>query len=586
MRKKKFDPEKWGNKDKKGTQKTVNTSGKPTVYMFSSNVDNCFQAENILSTNVLKEVNELLQKVEEAKADLTSTYEAWLQIGFALSHAFGENGREFYHRFSQFHPEYDQAACNRQFDHCLRSNKQRITVNTLFYLAAKAGIQVTTKKSYKQEPVKPDSLPDEVFRNLPSILERACAAATSHEERDVILLGSLGVLSSCIPNWSGLYSGGRVYPNLYLFVFAEASAGKGMLNYCRRIVYPIHKALREESAELKRVYQQEKAAYLSAKKGANVEPPEVPPQKLLFIPANNSATGAFQLLDENDGCGLIFETEGDTLANTFKTEYGNYSDNLRKAFHHEPASYYRRGGNEYVEIEKPKLSTVLSGTPRQISNLIPDAENGLFSRFLYFNMSMNAKWKDVFARDGKTGLEEYFDAIGASFFQLHQTLKLLPPTSFEFSQVQARDFNHVFGEWSEEYVDKKGLVATIRRLALSTFRIAMVFTALRVKWEGSPAPVVICNDDDYQAAMGIAKTLLTHAIYAYHELMPYGNTVTSKGRKQQFFDELPFEFSRQVYVDVANNLNIPVKTAERHIRDFTEKGMLLKPMHNQYAKTA
>ena len=70
---------------------------------------------------------------------------------------------------------------------------------------------------------------------------------------------------------------------------------------------------------------------------------------MLFIPANNSATGVFQLLSENDGSGLIFETEGDTLSHSFKSDYGNFSDGLRKASHHEPISFFRRKDNEYVD---------------------------------------------------------------------------------------------------------------------------------------------------------------------------------------------------------------------------------------------
>ena len=46
--------------------------------------------------------------------------------------------------------------------------------------------------------------------------------------------------------------------------------------------------------------------------------PIKPLEKMLIIPANNSATGVFQLLSENEGSGLLFETEGDTLACAFK----------------------------------------------------------------------------------------------------------------------------------------------------------------------------------------------------------------------------------------------------------------------------
>jgi hypothetical protein len=107
---------------------------------------------------------------------------------------------------------------------------------------------------------------------------------------------------------------------------------------------------------------------------------------MLIIPANNSSTGLFQNLNDDQGVGLLFETEGDTLAQTFKSEHGNYSDGFRKAFHHETISYNRRKDREYVELVTPKLSALLSGTPKQVSALVPSAENGLFSRFIFYYM--------------------------------------------------------------------------------------------------------------------------------------------------------------------------------------------------------
>jgi len=93
-------------------------------------------------------------------------------------------------------------------------------------------------------------------------------------------------------------------------------------------------------------------------------------------------------LGDSDKRGLIFETEGDTLAKAFKSDYGDFSDGFRNAFQHEPISYYRRTDKEYVEIDRPCLSALLSGTPKQITTLIPNAENGLFSRFMFYVMNM------------------------------------------------------------------------------------------------------------------------------------------------------------------------------------------------------
>ena len=64
--------------------------------------------------------------------------------------------------------------------------------------------------------------------------------------------------------------------------------------------------------------------------------PIKPLEKMLIIPANNSATGVFQLLSENEGSGLLFETEGDTLACTFKSDYSNYHDPQRREWFVQP----------------------------------------------------------------------------------------------------------------------------------------------------------------------------------------------------------------------------------------------------------
>ena len=52
--------------------------------------------------------------------DITSTYEKWLKLGLGLAE-LGEQGREYYHGLSQFHPEYDPQETDKQFDDCLRN---------------------------------------------------------------------------------------------------------------------------------------------------------------------------------------------------------------------------------------------------------------------------------------------------------------------------------------------------------------------------------------------------------------------------------------------------------------------------------
>lgn len=261
-----------------------------------------------------------------------------------------------------------------------------------------------------------------------------------------MLLGTITVLSYCLPNVSGICDHLTVYPNLYLFITAPSSSGKGLVNLCKRIVYPIHKHKREETSNGKIQYEIELAEYQSKKsKDTSVTKPVKPKEQMLFISANSSATGNFELSHQNDGSGLIFEAEGDTLAHTFKTEYGNYSDGFRNAFHHETISYYRRTDSELVEIQEPKISTVLTGTPDQVLSLMPDAQNGLFSRFMFYKMERQRQWRDVFANTSHIGLDVYYDQLGELYITYYQNLlDYHKGAHFRLSPEQGRQFHSFF----------------------------------------------------------------------------------------------------------------------------------------------
>lgn len=223
---------------------------------------------------------------------------------------------------------------------------------------------------------------------------------------------------------------------------------------------------------------------------------------------------------ENDGRGLIFETEGDTLANVFEKDYGDYSDGFRKAFHHEPISYTRRKDHEFVELLQPKLSTVLSGTPRQIASLIPDTENGLFSRFIFYYVDFKLTWINVFANHGDDALDETFDAMGRRILDLYQRLQYSAEIRFCFTGSQKDAFNSYFRRAQRHYYHKYGdnFIASVRRLGLITYRIAMVLSVLRMIDEREFPELLYCHDEDFRSAMLISSVLIRHTLRVYLDL--------------------------------------------------------------------
>lgn len=139
------------------------------------------------------------------------------------------------------------------------------------------------------------------------------------------------------------------------------------------------------------------AEYVKEKKSGGMDMPQEPPLRTLIVPANSSASAFLRIAKDNDGIILLFETEGDTLSQTLKSDYGNYSDVLRKAFHHEVLSMSRCKDREMSEVEQPRISVVLAGTPGQVNRLISNEEDGLLSRFCFYALPFKRGIRNVFA---------------------------------------------------------------------------------------------------------------------------------------------------------------------------------------------
>ena len=605
MAKKKFNPGDFLNKEKTTT---------PAPQQASS--------ANFIPTNDLAaDIQSLVEQVEASAIDITAGYECWRDIGFALVEALGEDGRDFFHRLSRFNADYDQAEADKQYSACLHSRGSGITPRSLFHIAQQNGItihrpaplargvsgsdasSISSKSSVSSvedseetgetedmadslEQLAMPTFSDKVGDALPLFLRQVIERANSPQDADMLILGTLTVISACMPNVYGLYDDREVYPNLFLFVTAQASAGKGRLSLCRHIVQPIQ----DRYNALYKAAMDDYNAQLSAHALNNSEPePEKPTRRILFLPANSSSTKFYKTLKDNEEVGIMFETEGDTLVNAFKSDYGNYSDGFRKAFHHETITYSRVKDDEYTEILKPRLSVLLSGTPRQIQSLIPDAENGLFSRFIFYCLNVDLQWHDVFAHMDETPIDDHFRKLGKEYYNLYQILLESPPLMFCVTALQRQQFHAMFQEIQDGYVKTLGydFLASVRRLGLITYRIAMILSVLRIHEFGEVPNPLMCEDDDFNTAVTIIRVLIQHASRVFQEF-PLAATLNPQRQstqlRQRFFDALPAQFDRSTYVSVAQLIGIRPKTAEKFIAAFKKQGLILHEAQNKYRK--
>lgn len=571
------------------------------------------------SADTATKVEKLIDLLKSSHSDITADYNDWLKVGFALASEFGESGRRYFHDISSINQGYSQTESDTKFTECLKSDSGRTDINTLFYLAKNKGITLfshdtlehhtrsanrTKGQSDKNVPLTlseedPEEMPplpmfpEDIFRTLPGLLQKVTALMHTPQERSLILIGSIATLSSALLPMKTIYFGKTIYPNMYLFIPGPAGAGKGKLDFCFRLVKPIHKEKLERWNIAKDEYKKEYARYKRQRKGENIDPPEKPPIQLLRVPANSSATSFAQAMAEN-GNLLLFETEGDTVVNTFNSDFGNYSDSFRKAFAHESFGYLRRGDDgEEREIESPRLSTVLSGTPEQVKSLIRDAENGLLSRFMFFCINSSSEWLDGFESYGEdTPLEEVFDSIGAEFTAFAKRLESLQQIRFSLSLPQIGKFNDFFASEKERMQDFNGdrYSASSHRLAWCFLRIAMVLTALRMMDSGSITETIECSDIDFSATQAIIRVISRHNDYIFNVLdkeRPEGIAVAdsySSATRKSILSALPGYFTTTDMKEISQKIGKSLRTVRRQIARAIEAGEIQQVKHGEYKK--
>jgi Protein of unknown function (DUF3987)/VirE N-terminal domain len=430
---------------------------------------------------------------------------------------------------------------------------------------------------------------EDVFTDLPDILKVGCLAFEDKRERDVFLIGALSIISGCMDNVKGLYRGKEHFANLFSFIIAPAASGKGALVFSKILGDKYHDKLVEESRHKAKIYEIEMAEYkkqLSRPKSdtSELEPPVEPPFKVLFIPANNSSARVIQHLQEGDEHGIFCETEADTMGNVFKQDWGSYSELLRKAFHHEPISYSRKTNKEWVEIKKPRLSVALAGTPGQVENLIKSAEDGLFSRFIFYVFKSDTEWIDAGETIGGINLTEYFNKLSEQTLSFVDFLHQNEFVTFRLTEVQWNRLNEYGRSATKSMITfvSEDMSSTSKRLGLILYRICMITTALRYFDNGEITSEIICSDDDFNLSVKLVTVLQEHSIFMFKDL-PKSGSITDKTLKK-FFDALPLNFKRKEAISIAESMDIKERTADTYLSKLVTNKYLDKNKFGDYTK--
>ena len=577
----------------------------------------------------------LTEAVRNAGADIAPSYQEYIQLAFAIATDCGEAGRQDFLALCSLSSKYDPQAAEKLFSNALKTGHNDVHIGTAFHLAELCGVKIQAEipsgvgtlgtqgspsssashtRARKEgeevsiceedtatgsDPISPLPTFDERTR-WPYPLGRILSCATSRTQYDILLLGTVTVLGASMGrNVRCAYGGKMTSPCLQTLVVAPSTSGKGILSLVRLLVEPFHDEIRKQTAESMACYRREKSKYEAlGKERAKTEAPMMPPDKMFLIPGNNTGTGILQNLIDSDGTGLICESEADTISTAIGSEYGHWSDTMRKAFDHDRISYNRRTDREYREVKKVFLAVLLSGTPAQVKPLIPTTENGLFSRELFYYMHGIHHWQDQFDLNDNN-LEETFNTLGMEWKEKLKAIVMGGTFTLRLTDGQKKDFNQLFSNLftRSELSNGSEMSSSVARLAINICRIMEVVAMLRALEQGeitrspnvSPDPgtnpdnlkdhIITLWDlsitsDDFHAVLSLAESLYSHAIHIL-SFLP-ATQVTSRGNadRDALVQCMGEKFTRAEFIHRAEEMGIKPETASTWLKRLQKHGLV------------
>lgn len=380
---------------------------------------------------------------------------------------------------------------------------------------------------------------------------------------------------------------------------APPASGKGVLSLVRLLAEPIHDEIRKQVAEGMACYRREKAKYDTlGKERGKTETPVMPANKMFLISGNNTGTGILQNLMDSDGTGLICESEADTISTAIGSEYGHWSDTMRKAFDHDRLSYNRRTDQEYREVKKTYLSVLLSGTPAQVKPLIPTSENGLFSRQIFYYMPAIHHWQNQFDRND-SDLEETFTALALEWKDKLKAIVMGGLFTLRLTDGQKKEFNQLFSNLfvRSGLANGNEMSSSVARLAINICRIMEVVAMLRVLEQGEIASSphvspdrgtspdnlkdriitlwdLYITPDDFHAVLSLAESLYRHTTHILSFLPK--TEVTSRGNadRDALVGSMEEEFTRASFLQKAEAMGIKPETASTWLKRMQKHGLV------------
>lgn len=453
--------------------------------------------------------------------------------------------------------------------------------------------------------IEPDSslLPcfdEAVYEHLPSLLADVVKRAENRTEKDILLLSSLTLLSSVMPGVRGSLKEHEYAPPLYTIITGSSGSGKGCIAGLQKLLDPWQQYIYDNSFYEVEQYEQENEEYeayriqkrqnRASKQPAGPAPskPKVVKQRNLRITGSVTQARLVELLHTNHPyTSCLLDTEMETIVNMLSQDFGNYSDIINKAAHHETVgSSSKKDGSLLAKF--PCLAMLCSGTPALLPRLIPSTENGLFSRFLMYKIAGGGQYHPLTSADDTPAASSHLDSLGQCVLDYGVFLDG-SPTWVKFSNAQRKRLDRFL---ESEYYNVRSfghedLESTVLRYRLIIFRLGMTLTGLRKAESGSTERVWTISDEDFDLVFHIGKICLQHAYVVATSLKQASGEVHFKfpHAMRNLFASLSESFKRSDALAAANGCGVSASSLDKFLRKAEKSNLIVSEGGGYYRKT-
>ena len=449
---------------------------------------------------LVNDIENVVLQIEERQLDLTQTYQDWLKLGFALSEGLGEDGRNFFHRISRFHNNYDPKECDLQYTNCLKGKRLGVTISSFFKAAKDAGIKINSgaNGSISLEEPAP-AFPVEIFPESIQDFIRTAAEAINCPP-DFIAVPMLAVLGTAIGNSREVQikKGWHEKPIIFSAIVGEPGTTKTPA--LEKATFPIQKMQAQYKSEHQnnlRLYENACSHYEMklqqwksepANRNKDATPPEKPERPLMQQIKTNDCTveALAQLLLNNPG-GILYEQ--DELAawvksmNQYRSGGGSDVEKWLSFWSGADVTINRKNLSDALHLENPIISVTGCIQPDVLDSLSGKKNNGFVDRILFgYPDPIPLKFTDT----------EIPEGLSQSYWEVFNRIHQLSPEVDENSKQSplpvplSPEAYALFGQWlNNTHLPENGssdlpyyLKGTWSKLRGYTARFALIIECL------------------------------------------------------------------------------------------------------------